>query len=283
LYGKIFESIFNSTLVAEGGYLPTYIFMSMIVLADKDGIVNLSSKALYNRLGFRDYDSKITQDDFNKALEYLQREDPESNSQVEDGRRIIPLIQIDEIPDNRGWLIVNYQEYAKKASKHDDREATAARVKRFRERAKQCNGDVTGCNGLKRNDNGKNGHIDIDIDIDKKSSNLKVTCDESSSQPPNCPHNEIIAAYNKILPELPHCKTFSDQYRAMLRTRWREDQCRQSVEWWEGLFNEIRESDFLMGRVNGWRADLTWIVRPKNFTKIVNGNYRNKADDRFSQ
>jgi len=59
MYGKIFESIFDSTLAAEGGWMPTYIFMSMVVLADKDGVVDVASKALYRRLGFSDYDSKI--------------------------------------------------------------------------------------------------------------------------------------------------------------------------------------------------------------------------------
>ncbi len=171
MYGKIFDSIFKSTLVSEGGWLPTYIFMSMITIADKDGIVNISTKSLYNLVGFRSYDSKISLEDFRLAIDYLESEDPESNSPAEKGRRIIPLSKIGEIPDNRGWLVVNYDEYKKKASKYDEREATAERVRRFRER-KKCNGSVTERNGKKRNDNGKNGHIDIDtdsdIDLDKK-------------------------------------------------------------------------------------------------------------------
>lgn len=272
MYGKIFESIFNSTLVAEGGYLPTYIFMSMIVLADKDGIVNLSAKALYNRLGFRDYDSKITRGDFDKAIEYLEQEDPESNSRAENGKRIIPLSEIDEVPDNRGWLVVNYEEYRKKASKYDEKRATAERVRRFREREKHCNGDVTECNGTKRSANGKKRHTDTDTDT--KISTLSGTCGD---KPPRCPKKEIINLYNTILPELPQCKAFSEQYGKMLTTRWREDPERQCLGWWEDFFKtEIRGSGFLMGRVTDFTADLTWIVRPKNFTKIINGNYRNK-------
>ena len=173
MYGKIFDSIFKSTLVSEGGWLPTYIFMSMVTIADKDGIVNISTKSLYNLVGFRSYDSKISLEDFRLAIDYLESEDPESNSPTENGRRIIPLSKIDEIPDNRGWFVVNYDEYKKKASKYDEREATAERVRRFRER-KKCNGSVTECNGKKRNDNGKNGHIDIDTDIDLDKKNYSA-------------------------------------------------------------------------------------------------------------
>lgn len=80
MYGKIFESIFDSTLVAEGGWLPTYIFMSMISIADKDGYIEVAPKALFRRIGFREYDNKITYKDFEKALDYLTQEEPESHS-----------------------------------------------------------------------------------------------------------------------------------------------------------------------------------------------------------
>jgi hypothetical protein len=164
VYGKIFDSIFKSTLVSVGGWLPTYIFMSMITLADKDGIVDFALKALYSHLGFREYDSKISFDDFKQAVEYLEQEDEESNSPDENGRRIVPLKEIETMDENRGWLVVNYANYSKKASKHDEREATANRVRRYRDRKR--NESVTDCNGKKRNDNGKKGHIDIDIDVD---------------------------------------------------------------------------------------------------------------------
>lgn len=184
MYGKIFESIFRSTLVSDGGWLPNYIFMSMIVLADKDGIVDFSSKALFNHIGFRSYDSKITLDDFKEAIKYLTAEDEESNSTAENGRRIIPLSEIDEIEGNRGWFIVNYEMYRVKASKHDKREATAERVRRFREREKTnknkeketCNAPVTHGNATKREEtpcnapvthsNACDGHTDTDIDTD---------------------------------------------------------------------------------------------------------------------
>jgi hypothetical protein len=93
----------------------------------------------------------------------------------------------------------------------------------------------------------------------------------------NCPQEEIIAAYHKILPELPKVKTWPEELRKILRTRWREDQGRQHVGWWENYFKMISQSEYLMGRVNGFTCDMEWIVRPKNMTKILNGRYHNNG------
>lgn len=91
----------------------------------------------------------------------------------------------------------------------------------------------------------------------------------------DCPQQEIINAYHKILPELPKVKTWPEELRKILRTRWREDQGRQHVGWWEDYFLKIRQSEYLMGRVNGFTCDLEWVIRPKNMTKILNGRYHN--------
>lgn len=167
MYGKVFSSIFNSTLVADGGWLPTYIFMSMIAIADKDGVVDVAPKALFRKLGFREYDSKVDFNEFQKAIEYLQTEDPESNSPAENGRRIIPMSETD-VGGNRGWLIVNYMEYRKKASKEEPKGASTERVRRFRDRNKnnalpEVKRNETDGNGEQRQ---KEGHTDTDRDTD---------------------------------------------------------------------------------------------------------------------
>jgi len=91
VYGKIYETIFDSTLLAEGGWLPTYIFMSMVSIGDKDGYVEIAPKVLYAKLGFREYDNKIEYKDFEAALDYLCSPDNYSKSSDFDGRRIIPI------------------------------------------------------------------------------------------------------------------------------------------------------------------------------------------------
>jgi rubrerythrin len=178
MYGKVFASIFNSSLAADGGWLPTYIFMSMIALSDKDGIVDLAPKALFRRLGFREYDSKVSYQEFLKAISYLEADDPDSNSTAENGKRIVKRSETDT-GGNRGWLIVNYLVYRQKASKEEPKGASTERVRRFRERNKnnnlhEGNGKVTESNDEKRD---CNGHTDTDTDTDTKKKNASALPD----------------------------------------------------------------------------------------------------------
>ncbi len=96
---------------------------------------------------------------------------------------------------------------------------------------------------------------------------------------PPCPHQEIVCAYHETLPELPQVRTWPEHRRALLRARWREDECRQTVEAWRLFFAYVRRSDFLMGqgpcRDGGapFIADLEWLIRPGNFAKVIDGKY----------
>jgi hypothetical protein len=99
---------------------------------------------------------------------------------------------------------------------------------------------------------------------------------EKPSKSPQCPQQEILKIYHEELPELPVMKVWNEHSQANLRARWKEDPKRQNPEWWRMFFrNGIRASDFLMGRVKEFKADLDWIVGPKNFQKIINGRYQN--------
>lgn len=96
-----------------------------------------------------------------------------------------------------------------------------------------------------------------------------------------CPHNEIKKLYHDELPELSPIRVWGDASRKNLTARWREDHERQSPEWWRNFFREhVRTSDFLMGRRKDWQANLDWIVKSKNFHKIMNGLYANNGNGR---
>ena len=92
----------------------------------------------------------------------------------------------------------------------------------------------------------------------------------------NCPIQKIIDLYHTNLPDLPEIKDLT-QIKSKISARWHDDKKRQSLEWWETFFDEdIKQSDFLMGKVKEFKANLDWISGPKNFSKILNGTYRNK-------
>ena len=94
---------------------------------------------------------------------------------------------------------------------------------------------------------------------------------------PLCPHSEIIALYHQICPELPRVKKWTESRKTFLRSRWKEDQECQNLEWWRDFFHSVHESDYLTGKVNGFLADLEWLVRPKNFPKVIEGRYMNRT------
>ena len=97
---------------------------------------------------------------------------------------------------------------------------------------------------------------------------------------PNCPHGKIIEMYNSIvsdngLPVSVNPSLWTGSTRAAsLQSRWKESPKRQKAEWWQGLFEYIAKSDFLMGRTDKpFKADLGWILKRANFDKILEGKY----------
>ncbi|WP_435102315.1 hypothetical protein [Arhodomonas sp. AD133] len=108
--------------------------------------------------------------------------------------------------------------------------------------------------------------------------------EEASAAPagaPDCPHQAIIELYHQILPTNPPVKTWNDNRKKYLRARWREDEKRQRLEYWERFFRFIAEEcPFLTGQKEGTRGPFTpsleWLVRPSNFAKIIEGQYREK-------
>ena len=170
MYGKIFASIFDSTLCGEGGWLPTYILMSMVAICDKEGCVDVASKPLYTKLGFTEEPPKddegeyiftpgkpwVPFDDFELAILFLQKPDPDSKTPDEDGRRIIPATNTNRMDGNRGWWIVNADMYRTKGS-------STERVRSHRKR-NAMERDGTPCNAKSVSGT----HTDTDTDTDKR-------------------------------------------------------------------------------------------------------------------
>ena len=92
-----------------------------------------------------------------------------------------------------------------------------------------------------------------------------------------CPIKEIINKYHLILPELPRVQKITKTREGYIKQRWREDLT--DLNQWGNFFRFVRNSDFLMGKIepiNGRRpfiADLEWLVRPSNFAKIAEDKY----------
>lgn len=96
---------------------------------------------------------------------------------------------------------------------------------------------------------------------------------------PDCPHEQIIAAYHELLPGNPRVRFWTASRRGYLRARWLEDPKRQSLDWWRRYFEHVSRSPFLTGKTNGrgdqppFVATLEWLVKPSNMVKVIEGNY----------
>lgn len=94
----------------------------------------------------------------------------------------------------------------------------------------------------------------------------------------DCPHQKIIALYHEILPQCPAVREWTPARATQLRARWNEDPGRQNMEYWRRFFEYVKTCDFLVGvqpdsRRKPFFADLEWIVKHANFTKIRERKY----------
>ena len=118
---------------------------------------------------------------------------------------------------------------------------------------------------------------------------LSLTGDEEPAALPNCPHRRLLALYREKLAELPQPRAEmwegSDGAESM-RHRWkwlltaeREEGGRyatnvdEGMEWFGRFFETVADTPLLMGKRGSWRANLAWLMKRENFTKVVEGRY----------
>lgn len=103
--------------------------------------------------------------------------------------------------------------------------------------------------------------------------------DALASGVPQCPHQSIIDLYHETCLALRRVGEWTPERQKLLRSRWRENTDRQSLDWWRGYFERVAASDFLCGRTDNsdFTADLEWLVRPKNMPKVLEGKYDNSS------
>ena len=125
MYGKLFTSMYDGTLGTEGPWQALVTFQQMVILADREGVVDMTSGALARR-------TNIPLEIIEAGIEALLKPDPKSRSEAEEGRRIVPL------EDHRdwGWRLVNYEHYRKIRSAEERREYLRVAQQRRRDKLK---------------------------------------------------------------------------------------------------------------------------------------------------
>lgn len=120
-------------------------------------------------------------------------------------------------------------------------------------------------------------------EADKKRTRIEENREDQKLSPPAgadaCPHEQIIALYHELLPELRGVRIWTGKRASALRARWRESAERQDLEWWRDYFSYVKKSRFLTGKSQGrdgqppFEADLEWLVNESNMVKVMEGKY----------
>ncbi len=117
-YVKLFSSLLDSTV----WYTPPavkVVWITMLAMADRDGIVEASVPGLASRAG-------VPREDCELALDIFLSPDLDSRTKDFEGRRIEAI--------DGGWKLLNYEKYREKASKEEAAEKNRQRQERSRDR-----------------------------------------------------------------------------------------------------------------------------------------------------
>lgn len=90
----------------------------------------------------------------------------------------------------------------------------------------------------------------------------------------------LISFFNRAMEQakaiIPRCQSCEGKRREFVRARIREHGMDKVYE----MITKASESDFLNGKnARGWIADFTWLFRPSNFQKVLEGNYDNRTNN----
>jgi uncharacterized phage protein (TIGR02220 family) len=111
VYGKLFEQMFDGTLATKGPWQALVTFQQLIILADRNGDVDMTPEAISRR-------TTIPLEIIRQGLSALEQPDKDSRSPALEGRRIVRLSE-----DRAwGWNIVNYTHYRAIRSQEERRE-----------------------------------------------------------------------------------------------------------------------------------------------------------------
>ena len=90
----------------------------------------------------------------------------------------------------------------------------------------------------------------------------------------------LMKFFNRTMEEagaiIHRCKSCDGNRREFVRARIREHGLEAVYE----MITKASQSDFLNGKSrSGWVADFTWLFRPSNFQKVLEGNYDNRTNN----
>lgn len=109
----------------------------------------------------------------------------------------------------------------------------------------------------------------------KNVNNIINTCENPEND--KVDYQKVIDMYHNSCPSFPKVSKVTDARKKVIRARLKD----YSEEELEKAFKMAEESDFLTGRNGKWGgANFDWIMNTNNIVKILEGNYKNKTENK---
>jgi hypothetical protein len=260
-YIPLFDSLITGTL---GGHWPDVgLWPIVLSLTNKHGVVDVTLEYLSKNTG-------LPLDEVTACMRRFCEPDPGSRSTEEGGAR---LKLIEPKKRNWGWMVVNHAKYREKArlmAKSANEVADGRNRDRMNNRREPPS----------RTDDRPSPPQTAVNPLSNPDANTNIKDSRPQKRTTDIPqfHQEVIKAYEEILPNSPRVKIWTSKRRRNLDARIRERHAAglpaDSVDYWQKFFQKVAASDFLTGRTGTWRgADLEWLTSEANFLKVIEGNY----------
>ena len=254
MYVKLFDDLLDSTIWMEKDHI-VRVWLTLLLLSNSEGFVEMPIPALASR-------ARVGLDECAEAIARLEAPDPYSRTGIEEGRRIIKITD-----EKTLWKIVNFEYYRALRSAEQKREYQKRYMREYRERKKK---DLLREDSGEKSSQGETKSHGLAQAEAEAEADIKKTTSSSSSRKDDGEFVERVLAFWNSEGLRPAVRGLSPQRRTTLLARKREHSEEKVMEALENRAN----SRFLCFEIfNGKGAPFDWVFGPKNFVKVLDGNF----------
>lgn len=111
-----------------------------------------------------------------------------------------------------------------------------------------------------------------EVDSSLRSESRQNIDDYTPPKPERTDYQGVLDAYHECCPSFPAVIKLTEARKRAIKARLKD----YGLEEIKRAFSLAGQSDFLKGS-SGWQASFDWLMKPANMTKVLEGNYTNRA------
>lgn len=111
-----------------------------------------------------------------------------------------------------------------------------------------------------------------EVDSSLRSESRQNIDDYTPPKPERTDYQGVLDAYHECCPSFPAVIKLTKTRKRAIKARLKD----YGLEEIKRAFSLAGQSDFLKGS-SGWQASFDWLMKPANMTKVLEGNYTNRA------